>query len=582
MGSDTYRFSVVVPTHDRRDLLLDGLAAIAAARRRWPCELVVVDDGSTDGTAAALRDLRVPLPVTVLSQPNSGAARARNRGAAAATGTHLLFLDDDMVADRDLLLEIDATLRTGADVVLGHFPLHPGSPSGLLSRGVDRWTRNRCRRLASSSRLGLGDLLSGQLTIRAALFRQVGGFDEALTAHGVFGGEDTDLLYRLLQSGAVVRFNPRAISAQRYVVDARRHLRQWTEAGRADAALAAKHPGLGERLYRQHHGGTVRGLLGRSAARLPERLVRPGGDWVVRRVERGRQDRLTEYGYHGFRRIGYWRGAAERGGLRRGDDTRVRLLAYHMIGEVPDDRLARYAVPPDRLAAQLSALVAAGYRFIGPDDLADHLDGRPLHPGSVLVTFDDGYRSVADLGRPILRRFGIRPVLCVVTGQVGGTNEWDARTGTARLPLLDADRLGALARAGWEIAAHTATHAHLRTLSPGRLRAEIAGSRRAVERLGLPAPRFLAYPYGEHDRRVRAATARAGFRAGLALGTRAAHPDPADRFAIPRVEVRSDTTPDALVGALGGPVGPAPAPASAYRPAGTPVTVTFEQGRGLR
>src|SRR5438874_1647135 len=92
-------FSIIVPTYNRRDVVLDTVASIAAARRPWPCELIVVVDGSQDGTAEALSRLELPLPVTVLQQANAGAAAARNAGAGAARGRFLLFLDDDMTIE---------------------------------------------------------------------------------------------------------------------------------------------------------------------------------------------------------------------------------------------------------------------------------------------------------------------------------------------------------------------------------------------------------------------------------------------------------------------------------------------------
>ena len=61
-------------------------------------EVVVVVDGSQDGSFEALKELDVSFPLSVFEQSNQGAARARNHGAAATRGEILLFLDDDMEA----------------------------------------------------------------------------------------------------------------------------------------------------------------------------------------------------------------------------------------------------------------------------------------------------------------------------------------------------------------------------------------------------------------------------------------------------------------------------------------------------
>jgi len=131
VNATPFRFSIIVPTYNRRDILLDTVASVAATVRPWPCELIVVIDGSTDGTAEALGELVLPLPIKVVDQPNRGAAAARNAGAAVARGRFLLFLDDDMIVEPDLLIEHDKTLLAGADAVFG-----PAEDGGWWALGL--------------------------------------------------------------------------------------------------------------------------------------------------------------------------------------------------------------------------------------------------------------------------------------------------------------------------------------------------------------------------------------------------------------------------------------------------------------
>lgn len=84
-------FSVIIPTYNRLNYLTECLASVAA-QRIAPHEVIVVDDGSTDGTAEAVQALA---GVTLIRQRNAGPGAARNRGAAAATGDYLAFLDSD-------------------------------------------------------------------------------------------------------------------------------------------------------------------------------------------------------------------------------------------------------------------------------------------------------------------------------------------------------------------------------------------------------------------------------------------------------------------------------------------------------
>src|SRR5205814_1838864 len=147
-------------------------------------------DGSTDGSAEALRHLRTRFPLTVLEQANAGGAAARNHGARVAEGELLVFLDDDMEADAAMLAEHDRCHAEGADMVLGHLPLHPETSPTLLSRGVDRWTERRRERLTGSDEdVPLADLLTGQMSISKASFEELGGFDAGFTRAGLFGGE---------------------------------------------------------------------------------------------------------------------------------------------------------------------------------------------------------------------------------------------------------------------------------------------------------------------------------------------------------------------------------------------------------
>ena len=547
-------FSIVVPTYQRRDLVVRAVTSIAAARRPWPCELIVVVDGSQDGTGDALRDLDLDLPTTVIEQANRGAAAARNAGAAAATGQYLLFVDDDMIVDPDLLVEHERTLSAGADAVVGHIRVDRRSPRNLLTRGLERWAARRKAQLArSGGKPGVSDFLTGQLSVRREWFERVAGFDARLTEGGTFGGEDTDFVYRLLQRGARLRFNGSAISDQLYVVTPAQNIRQWEQAGRSDAMLSRKHPGLGAVLTANHGGNTMGGRVTRALAALPPRLLRGVRDRVVGRVHRGRTDFPTEYLFAMLRDVGYWQGARAAGGLDPTADTGVRILAYHAIEEVDDPAIAPYSVAPAAFEQQIEALLAAGHTFVSADDLLEHLDGRPLAPGSVLLTFDDAYRSVLTHAAPVLHRLGVPAVICVVGDEIGGHNRWDVERGATALPLLDAAELAALRARGWEIASHSRRHAHLTRLSSAELRADLGGSRAALADAGLGAPRLLAYPFGEHDARVRANAREAGYAAAFALVTDRSQATAARRYALPRIEVGRDTTPSALLGLVARP-----------------------------
>jgi peptidoglycan/xylan/chitin deacetylase (PgdA/CDA1 family)/glycosyltransferase involved in cell wall biosynthesis len=533
------RFSVIFPTHQRRELILAGLRALERQELR-DFEVFVVVDGSTDGTTSALRDLRTSFPLTVLEQPNAGAARARNRGAAAAHGEILLFLDDDMEAHPRLLAEHDRSHREGADVVVGHIPLHPDSPPGLLSRAVGVWAENRLRELSDpGAELTSYHLLTGQLSLSRRLFQRLDGFDVEFTREGTYGNEDLDFGQRLLETGSRIEFNPEAVSWQRYVVTPRQHLRHWRQTGAADVTFARKHPHRAAAIFAARGMGKPEfRRLFRPVLQVPglgaflSAILRPVVLFLTERAA-DESDRLFRW----FRRLsmlGYWRGVREAGGIPR--PRPLRVLAYHAVSDLAGDPvLGRYAVPEERFRQQLETLHRFGYNPISGNELVHFLSrrgGLPRRP--VLLTFDDAYEDLARTVLPILN--GTPAVTFVVSGKVGGTNDWDARRGALPLRLLSAAELREVAAGGIEIGAHSRTHPDLTRLPDDQLQREVEGSRQDLAQLGLPPPRLFAYPYGAEDERVRRAARQAGYAAGFTTAPGLVCPG-RDPYRLPRIEI---------------------------------------------
>src|SRR4051812_34062633 len=132
-------FSIVIPTFQRREIVCDVLRSLTALDYRGSVEIIIVIDGSTDGTAEALAEIASPFPVRIVKQANRGASGARNRGASEASGDIILFLDDDMISDPDLLEQHAKMYWDGADAVIGRTPLHPNSAPGFLADSTSRW-----------------------------------------------------------------------------------------------------------------------------------------------------------------------------------------------------------------------------------------------------------------------------------------------------------------------------------------------------------------------------------------------------------------------------------------------------------
>lgn len=538
---DRPSFSIVMPTYQRRAVVCDAVRALGRIRYSGDLEAIIVVDGSTDGTAEALAGLRLPFPVQVISQPNRGLSRARNRGAEAASGDILLFLDDDMMVDPEIVEQHARSHLNGADVVLGDIPLDPDSPPGFLSAGVGAWAVERRKRLMQTSELGLFDLIGGQLSIPRTVFAEVGRFDTEFTRGGSFGDEDLDLGVRLVGRYRVV-FNPEAISYQRYVVGYDAHLRQWFQSGMADVAFARKHPDRAGEIFDLH--GASRPVMRRAVipvARVPglAKVLGSLASRLMRKADRSDSRLLNAIGRRLFllaRELGYWRGVHLAGGIPRARAALV--LCYHAIGDLSSDPVLKpYAIPPAQFERQIRSLLRRGYRFVGGDEFAAYLRGNaglPRRP--VLLTFDDCYEDLLSAAAPILEEQRIPAIAFAVTGLASNTNEWDQRNGCTALGLLDAQGLRAAAGTGIEIGAHSRTHRALKGLNASDFAREVNGSAEDIEATGLPRPRFFAYPYGEFDHGAREAVKTHGYAAAFSVipGRFARGTDP---FSIPRVEI---------------------------------------------
>ena len=187
-------FTIVIPTYQRLPLVKGLLTELAGLEYRGRWDVIVVIDGSRDGTADALRSVSWPFALTLVEQRNQGLAAARNAGAHGAGGDLLLFLDDDMRPARDILdRHAQAYLsHTGASrpcAVAGWIGLHAQSSPGLVASGVGQWTETAVTR---SEQADVFDLYGGHFSVARQAFENVGGFDPAYTAEGRYGREDTD------------------------------------------------------------------------------------------------------------------------------------------------------------------------------------------------------------------------------------------------------------------------------------------------------------------------------------------------------------------------------------------------------
>jgi GT2 family glycosyltransferase len=196
--------SVIIPVLNARQYLVEQLEALLAQHPSEPWEVIVADNGSTDGSLQVAQEWSLVHENfhAVDASEVMGPAAARNAGVRAATGEYLVFCDADDVV---LAGWIDALVRAlrEADLAAGRF---------------DYWKLNvgdfRPPRQSSTGVRTLGFLPSGlgaNLAVRRAAFDKVGGFDERLVPLG----DDTDLCWRLQLGGAQFIDAPEAMVAKR-------------------------------------------------------------------------------------------------------------------------------------------------------------------------------------------------------------------------------------------------------------------------------------------------------------------------------------------------------------------------------
>lgn len=220
------------------------------------------------------------------------------------------------------------------------------------------------------------------------------------------------------------------------------------------------------------------------------------------------------------------------------DLSRLRLaqvpmvLMYHGVEDVPSDP-HQLCVTPAKFAEQMTWLAERGLRGVSMGELlAAVRSGRER--GLVGLTFDDGYVNVLENALPELRRHGFTATMFIISGLLGGTNEWEDG-GAPVWRLMSAGQVAEVAAAGMEIGSHSRTHPRLRGVETDRLREEVAESRSSLGGLLGASVQGFAYPYGSMDAAAREAVRAAGYDYACAVET---PPASLGLVALPRIIFR--------------------------------------------
>jgi len=269
-------YSIVIPTRNGAGTLFEVLRALERQAEAPPFEVVIADDGSSDGTPERSAATRWRMPLRVVRGAALGPAAARNRGVGSAVGERVAFLGDDTVPEPDWLAEHHRAwqLRGGDDrvAVIGYTGWHP------------RIRRTSFRRYLNEEGLQFGFALIEDpervpfnffYTSNLSLARRRMAdepFDEAFPYPA---WEDIEAAYRLVREGLRIVYHPAARVAHDHPTDFARFSARQERAGYSAVVFWQRHPEL----------GTFLGLGPAGPPPLPPRWLQRGREALVRTLQ---------------------------------------------------------------------------------------------------------------------------------------------------------------------------------------------------------------------------------------------------------------------------------------------------------
>lgn len=213
--------SVIVVCHNERDMLEGSMTALMQQDYPGAVEVLLVDDASTDGSGDYVRT-HFPAVRVITCQQNRGFAVSNNLGASRAQGQVLAFLNADTKATphwlreliQPLLSDSQIGLTTSKVVLMDQPSVINACGNDISLTGVTTCRRAGCHTAAIIDDEEIPAVCGGAFAVRAAIFRQLGGFDEQLWPYL----EDTDLSWRARLAGYRCVLAARSVVAHDYTL----------------------------------------------------------------------------------------------------------------------------------------------------------------------------------------------------------------------------------------------------------------------------------------------------------------------------------------------------------------------------
>lgn len=208
-------------------------------------------------------------------------------------------------------------------------------------------------------------------------------------------------------------------------------------------------------------------------------------------------------------------------------NTKVPVLMYHSISVVSGNNLC---VPPDLFDSEMNWLHTNGYTALSMAELYAHMSAHTALPDkAVVITLDDGYFDNYSNAYPILKKYGLKASVFVISGKIGTSN------------YLVASQIKEMSQNGIDIEDHTVTHGYLSKMPYNQQVSELQDSKAALEQITGKPVDYVAYPYGDYNANTLRAATAIGYKLGfLEDGGTAKVTDPV--LEVPRAYVSAKNT----------------------------------------
>ncbi len=187
----------------------------------------------------------------------------------------------------------------------------------------------------------------------------------------------------------------------------------------------------------------------------------------------------------------------------------IPILMYHQIMELSpqaEQAIRDWVVPPAHLEEQLAYLVAHGFQNVNVDRMVAYLrDREPLPAQPVVISMDDGYRTVYTAARPLLQKYGFTASLFVQSGRAENSG------------FLSWEHMRTLCDEGFYLGSHSIDHPDLLAVEPAEVLRQVRASKAAIEaNVGQPVTVFC-YPLGKHNEALISLLQEEGYEAAVSL-----------------------------------------------------------------